>query len=207
MTTPLKYLYVKNEKGKGLVIRRGAVSVLAASACVLVLTDISALNIFGGGGLIDRVGDFVSTLTGFYVAALVAVATFGQGKPEMDEPMLSGKLYVWERGRKCELSRREYLTALFGYLVTLAFLLSLASILVAVASGALPVISASFEFRGYDLSLHGFVSFLCAVLYFSTLFHLVAETSIGLNYLVDKLYRSRPTVTPGSLSPQPNDQD
>lgn len=198
--TPTKYLQLRSEKGSRLAFRRGVVAVLLSFAFVGFLHLFEKINLYGDNGLIDRVGDLVSTLTGFYVAALVAVATFGPGRPEMDGSMVSGKLYVGVGESKQEVSRREYLTALFGYLVTLAFILSLASIVVAVVGGAFNALDGEAKALGFQISYHSILSYGAASLYFSLLFHLIMETSIGLHYLIEKLYRVKPEITPGSLN-------
>lgn len=204
MIAPLKYLRIRSECGRLIALRGVILAVLVALIFMSLLHQVDELNLYGDGGLIDRIGEFISTLTGFYVAALVAVATFSQGSPEMDEGMVSGKLHVKIEGGNEELSRREYLTALFGYLVTLAFALSLTSIIFVVIGGAFDKISGSLQVNGLNFSYHYVVSFATSALYFALLFHLIVETSSGLYYFIDKLYRVKPRIKPGSLKSDPS---
>lgn len=197
--SPLKYLHIRSSTEKKVAARRAYFSMALAFLFVWGLHLFDNMNLYGNGGLIDRVGDFISTLTGFYVAALVAVATFGPGRPEMDGKMVHGKLHFIKDGEKEEISRREYLTALFGYLVALAFALSLTSIVVAVAGGSFSALSDGISPFGYTISYHSILSYTVALVYFSALFHLVGETSIGLHYLIEKLYLVKPGIKKDSI--------
>ncbi|AGT09089.1 hypothetical protein [Paracoccus aminophilus] len=123
-----KYLSLEDEKERSLVARRFVASAAIGILISALLSFCSGWNIFGGSGLVDRIGSLTANLTGFYVAALVAVTTFGQGRPEMESEMPSGKVYLLDRGERVSINRREYVTALFGHLVILAFFVTIVSI-------------------------------------------------------------------------------
>lgn len=88
------------------------------------------INIAGDKGLLDKLNGLIGILVGFFIAALAAVATFD--RPTMDEPMPGEPpiLIIKERGEeyKIKLSRRVFLSQLFGYLSLASFLLYLVGI-------------------------------------------------------------------------------
>lgn len=196
---PLKYLSFKDENGKRIARKRVFLSLFASVILSVVFLQFPKLNVFGVSGLIEKIGSFTSTLTGFYVAALVAVTTFGQGLPEMDGKMPSGRIYYSENGGPVDISRREYLTSLFGYLVLIAFVISILSIAIPLAGSAMALSNKSIVMVGFNIDIVRLSGFLMAIFYFWILGHLVAETSVGLDYLVDKLYRKHPKLVSGTL--------
>lgn len=84
----------------------------------------SKINLSGDRGLLDQANSLIGILVGFFIAALAAVATFD--RPSMDQPMagVPPTLRVIERGVAYEikLSRRIYLSQLFGYLTVASIL-------------------------------------------------------------------------------------
>lgn len=80
------------------------------------------LNISGDRGLLDQANSLVGILVGFFIAALAAVATFD--RPSMDKPMAGTPptLTIVEKKKAYEiqLSRRAYLSQLFGYLTVIS---------------------------------------------------------------------------------------
>lgn len=90
----------------------------------LVLYGPIDINISGERGLLDQINSLVGILVGFFIAALAAVATFD--RPSMDDPMAGTPptLTIVEKKKSYEikLSRRVYLSQLFGYLTVVSIL-------------------------------------------------------------------------------------
>jgi hypothetical protein len=82
------------------------------------------LNMAGERGVLDQLNGLLGILVGFFIAALAAVATFD--RPSMDDPMpgISPTMAVKEKGvsYKVSLSRRIFLSQLFGYLTVASLL-------------------------------------------------------------------------------------
>lgn len=145
------------------------------------LADAKKLDMLG------RSSDLLSILTGFFVAALAAVATFGN--PDMDEPMAGSEPVTLTdiSGNPDALSRRRFLSYLFGYL-------ALGSI-IAYALGF-----AFYAIQNYVIAVHApawtnvsFVAFW--MLYALLLGNLLSNALLGLFYLTDRIHRPNRVVT------------
>ncbi|MBB6465578.1 hypothetical protein HNQ96_001436 [Aminobacter lissarensis] len=148
--------------------------------------------------ILGRSSDLLSILIGFFVAALAAVATFGgEG---MDEPMAGAEpvTLLNQAGNADELSRRRFLSYLFGYL-------ALASIFIYLLG---------FTFYGAQTYLisamvpawanFSFVAFW--MIYALLLGNLLSNTLLGLFYLTDRIHRPNRVVTfKGKANPKSND--
>lgn len=111
-------------------------AVLAALITAILLWGPVDLNVSGDKGLLDKLNGLIGILVGFFIAALAAVATFD--RPGMDEvmPGEAPKLMVVERGARYEiaLSRRIFLSMLFGYLSLVSFFVYVAGVVIQLAS-------------------------------------------------------------------------
>lgn len=80
-------------------------------------------KVLGEKSLTQYVLTFISTLPGFYIAALAAVATFN--RPTLDEimppPAPTMKLRTGLLSENVELTMRMFLSLMFAYLTTLSF--------------------------------------------------------------------------------------
>ncbi|MGQ2906769.1 MAG: hypothetical protein ACT6QU_02330 [Aliihoeflea sp.] len=182
---PLRYLALKNEARQRLIWRDAIPVVLLATALSLPFW-LSPANFFGPSGFVDRFGAFAGVLTGFYIAALVGVASFSGALQGLDEVMQFGQVFVREDGEDRALTRREYVTAMFGYLSLLALSLSFSAILMVVSAD---VIRAWVPLWVGDISLS---IFLVATS------HMVVTTFHGLYYFIDRLYDAPATIPPKS---------
>ena len=74
LTYPLSYLSLKDEGGNRLFRRNwlALMTVVVILSAPFILFD---ANYFGDKGFLDRFGSFAAVLTGFYIAALVGVAS------------------------------------------------------------------------------------------------------------------------------------
>ena len=180
---PLRYFRLQNAEKKS--IDWIATMVLtAAIACPFVLIPGSVF--FKNGGFLDKIITLTSALTGFYVAALVAAATFSH--PDLDKTITAGPIALITKdadGTKVSeaLTRREFVCTIFGYLAFLALVMSVLS------SIAIGMSDADF-FKAHSNDSFVWYGSRIGVILFSVMAgHLVVATSLGLYYLMDRLYR------------------
>ncbi|NEW92995.1 hypothetical protein [Rhodopseudomonas sp. BR0M22] len=140
-----------------------------------------------GLNIVEKISSFLGVLTGFYIAALAAVATFG--KAEMDDPMPGEPGVRLEHRVNTEiymekLSRRRFLSFLFGYmaLVTLALYVL----------GYVYMVLDKYALSGTSLHVPVFVAFW--IVYSFSLANVLANTLLGLFYLTDRIHRPNRTV-------------
>ena len=120
LLAPLDYLRIKHDaKRKYDWYIPGVLTIIAVAGFFFLPIR---PTVFGSSGLVDRLGQLVQILPGFYIAALAAILTFN--KADMDDPMLEvpPKLSIVYRGTPfiLELTRRRFLSAMFGYLTFLS---------------------------------------------------------------------------------------
>ena len=193
-TFPLRYLRLVNEKRQLLVLRDiwGVVSLAAILSVPFIFTD---ANYFSAGGFLDKFGSFAGVLTGFYVAGLLAVATFASSSSGMNdvikdgpiiEPIKSEKGGV-EQSEDRRLSRRQYVCVLFGYLAFVSLIIALVAIILSSASTS---ISSKLSDVAGD---HTVFLLSCATLFVINMIisNMVATTCHGLYYLIEKLYETK----------------
>lgn len=163
---------------------------------------VPSANLFHKDGFVEKVGSFSSVLTGFYVAGLLAVATFSTVLGDVDKKIERGAVVLRSKDKESpdhHLTRREYVCQMFGYLATLSMAISLLSILLVVLTQSIresPIVAFDYVFNKtlIRIIVGGLYSLMAA--------HLVVTTSIGLYYFVDRLYtkeakiKSKPSTNP-----------
>jgi hypothetical protein len=179
---PLRYFRLKNsEKLKIDLFATLGFGVLIALPFLLVPNA----PFFRNGGLLDKLLVLSSALTGFYVAALVAAATFSH--PDLDKTITVGPVALIGRdadGKKVSeaLSRREFACMIFGYLAFLALVFSITAAIAVSFSEAAGSVRWVGEYAVYLRAAF--------ILVFSMMIaNLFVVTSLGLYYLMDRLYR------------------
>jgi hypothetical protein len=177
---PLKYLLIRHpEKIKFDLVFP------IVFACLFLLPTFSPefrQSAITNMDLLGRSSDLLSILTGFFVAALAAVATFGG--EEMNETMPGTSPVTLRDPYRSEpetLSRRRFLSFLFGYLAFLSLTLYLAGF---VYYGLHTYVIMKYE---PDWAVKSFVVFWG--LYGIALGNLLANTLLGLFYLTDRIHR------------------
>jgi len=98
----------------------------------------------GANGAIASALTLVSTLPGFYFAGLAAVATFGSQEMDREMPDPAPKIKILTRGQLVEskLTKRQFLSYLFSYLVLISFVLCVALMALDACEGTIHFISA-----------------------------------------------------------------
>jgi hypothetical protein len=145
--------------------------------------------------IVAKISSFLGVLTGFYIAALAAVATFG--KAEMDDPMPGEPGGRLEHRVNAEtyferLSRRRFLSFLFGYMAFLTLSLYVIGFVYIVLDKY--ALAASPTYR-----LVIFVGFW--IFYAFALANILSNTLLGLFYLTDRIHRPNRTLNAQGSKP------
>ncbi|WP_419830624.1 hypothetical protein [Methylobacterium sp.] len=167
---------------------------IIASVVTGLYTLLPEAPFFDPNGFLDKLLTLTSCLTGFYVAALVAAATFTH--PDLDKTITAGAIALVGRdsdGNKIReaLSRREFACYVFGYLAYLCLIFSV------LCAGAISIsqtnitITTGWREPIYHFCVSNFsvIRSVLIFLYSSMAAHLLVATSLGLYYLMDRLYR------------------
>lgn len=136
--------------------------------------------------IVGKISNFLGVLTGFYIAALAAVATFGNS--EMDVPMPGEPGVRLEHRVNAEtyferLTRRRFLSFLFGYMAFITLALYVAGFVYMVLDKYL--ITNAFK---------GFAFLLFWLAYSFALANVLSNTLLGLFYLTDRIHRTSRTL-------------
>ncbi|KQY78656.1 hypothetical protein ASD52_02075 [Ensifer sp. Root142] len=193
LSYPLGYLRLTDEHGRKL-FRRNALTVVLLTALISAPFIFAEANFFGDKGFLDRIGSFSAVLTGFYIAALVGVASFSSSIGDLDEVIVVGPIKrIATDGRSEDLTRRQYVCSLFGYLSFVSLIISIGSILLIVAAAAdgklisrvseIPV-AGPYVVSSLEM-LHAALIIVCSLI----IAHLFVTTCHGLYYLIDRLYQ------------------
>lgn len=214
LSYPMRYVTLRNEAG-GKLYKRDAAFVIVMAALLTSPFVVLDGNFFGAGGLLDRVGTFASVLTGFYIAALVGVASLSPTVGDLDKVITQGPIYAPPRegGEPEELTRRQYVCSLFGYLAFVSLFLSISAIVAVVCSGVVTA-GTAVKVQGLVTSWTGYgASFIPTVfelmrtaliiVYTLIISHIIATTCHGLYYYIDRIYAKEPTM--GSKTVDPDD--
>lgn len=200
LTYPLSYLSLKDEQGRKLYKR----NIAALIFIVLIISAPFVLfnaNYFGDKGFLDRFGSFSAVLTGFYIAALVGVASFASMVGDLDEEISVGKIIRPSTKAEPEeaLTRRQYVCSMFGYLAFVSLFLSVTAILLIVAVtpvvNGLKLIDSGIDgecIKKIELISRAFI----IVLFNVALVHMLLTTCHGLYYLIDRLYAKKAKILP-----------
>lgn len=134
--------------------------------------------------VIGKISNFLGVLTGFFIAALAAVATFG--KQEMDDPMPGEPPVRLEHKVNTEtyfenLSRRRFLSFLFGYMAFLTLALYVLGYAYLIADKYL-ITDVIPQWRSAIFGTFWLV-------YAFALANLLSNTLLGLFYLTDRIHR------------------
>ncbi len=192
---PLRYFALINSEKRHLDLWP---TLLLTAVLATPFIAIPGASFFQSGGFLDKLLVLTSALTGFYVAALVAAATFPRG--DLDKPITLGAISLPMKidGEKvvANLTRREFACTIFGYLAFSAMMISIfGGLFVALgpvstkAVRSLPWVGHLMTGYRYEALRGVFVVAFCVAIS-----HLAVVTSLGLYYLMDRLNRRDPEV-------------
>lgn len=205
LTYPLGYLRLKDAEGRYLY-RRNLLALVVLTALVSAPFIIANANFFGDKGFLDRIGSFSAVLTGFYIAALVGIASFSTAIGDLDDEIVVGPISRVANGEHENLTRRQYVCALFGYLSFVSLIISLGSILLIVLGGARTDVLMLFrEFpriAEFARTATGLIRDAVVIICSLVVSHMFVTTCHGLYYMIDRLYhkeaemQKKPSGTP-----------
>jgi hypothetical protein len=170
---------------------------LAALFSIPVLSRDFRVDVMGGKiQVFENVGSFLGILTGFFIAALAAVATFG--KTQMDSPMPGDNPMRLEHRVNQEryfenLSRRRFLSFLFGYLAWMTLILCIVGYCYFIADRYYFSWAVSDELR------HGMFRFVW-IIYMLGIGNILSNTLLGLYYLTDRIHRPDKVIRQGTAT-------
>jgi len=145
-----------------------------------------SVDIVGSNGMVSIFTNLLQILTGFYIASLTAVATFD--RPSMDKVMLGNppKLRIKYRGQDTIelLTRRRFLSFLFGYLSLLSFILYFL--------GAFSTLLIPHIIILLPQPIFPYIKFFCVLIYLFLVSNLLTTTLLGFYYMTEKIHRKEP---------------
>ncbi|MEY9590990.1 hypothetical protein ABIA06_003281 [Bradyrhizobium yuanmingense] len=204
---PLRYFSLVNDEKRHIDLWP---TIVLAAIIAAPFIFLDGLPFFHKDGFLDKILTLTSALTGFYVAALVAAATFTH--PDLDKVFKAGPVALISRdadGTKIaeHLTRREFVCIIFGYLAFSSFILSVFAAFIIAVSNYDHAAVARWHIVGPLLG--GDYLYVTRSLFISAftlaIAHLIIVTSLGLYYLMDRLYRrDREIVTPKTNVPPPH---
>lgn len=192
---PLRYFALHNRE-------KSRIDIWATLFMAVLLTTpyltIPSANYFGGGGFLDKIIPLSSALTAFYIAALVAVATFSH--PDLDKEITLGAIYIVEKDEvgnstKDFLTRRQFACVIFGYLSFLSMIISVgAAVAVTIGTVTLQDLSLKISDTQIDLPL-GMIGNVFWVSAFNlAIGHMMIVTALGLYYLMERIQDREPKI-------------
>lgn len=202
---PLKYFALHNKQKSRIDLWP---TLILAALISLPYIIFPGSNYFYNDGLLDKIIPLSSALTAFYVAALVAVATFSH--PDLDKVITLGSIYFIEkdeRGKeeKDYLTRRQFACIIFGYLAFVSMILSvLAAIVVTTSGQSLPNLTFAIGGSTHDIPSAIAVNWAGIVFFSLLIAHMMVVTGLGLYYLMERIHAREPVVlTKKRSSPTP----
>jgi len=193
---PLKYFALFNRE-KFVIDACGAI--LLGVLIFLPFYLVEGASFFRSGGLLDRIGGLTATLTGFYVAALVAAATFAHA--DLDKEMEDGAVYRWVQDGegtafKERLTRRELACEIFGYLSFASLLFAVTAAIAVPIANAHPGVPdwATGQASEVLIAARPWVRWIAMGIASLVLGHILTVTGLGVYYLTERLHYQTPTV-------------
>lgn len=170
--SPLRYLKIKHGEKR---VFDYILPIVCSLLFIIVNSNLEhPMRFLGNSSIVNLVNGILQILSGFYIASLAAVATFS--RPEIDQvmsgtpPKLGGK----------NLTRRLFLTHLFGYL---AFMSIFLYFLGGLAQLSLPNITSLINSDYYI-----YFKLLLSFIYLTFLFNIIFVTLLGLFFLIDRIH-------------------
>lgn len=133
------------------------------------------LPFLGEGSIVSVVNGILQMLSGFYIASLAAIATFN--RPEIDEVMLNAPTLNNE-----PVTRRLFLTHLFGYLAFTSILTYFVGGFAQIAETNITLLQA---YSFYDV-----ISCVSMFAYAFVIFNIIFVTLLGLFFMIDRIHRN-----------------
>ncbi|MDZ4112518.1 MAG: hypothetical protein U1E18_23375 [Brevundimonas sp.] len=180
LTHSFSYLFIRHPaKWRYDFLYPGIIALLLVT---MIVVAGSSLNISGERGVLDQINGLLGILVGFFIAALAAVATFD--RPSMDDPMpgIAPIMKIKEKGvfYDIPLSRRIFLSQLFGYLTVAS--------LIVFAMGAIGQLSASAAESSLVPVAYETARLIFVFAYSFGLANVIVNTLLGVFYLSFRIH-------------------
>lgn len=179
LLTPLNYLRINHSQKRLIDIVLPIVFSLLI--CITFYFLPKPVTILGQNGLISSLSGFLQVLAGFFIAALGAIATFPN--KNIDEPTDGIPLEL--NGRI--LTRRQFLSYMFGFLAFTGFVLVLLGEIVLSAE-----LNIAYFLSDFDEGVVLWLKLLFLFIYFTAFNSLLFTTLFGLHYLTEKIHEQKP---------------
>lgn len=204
----LTYARLRREDGVRIIRSETIISFTIALVFSTFWHQVGMPQSFCKDGLVDGLGSITSVLAGFYVAGLVAIATFFRENSSLDDIIEVGPA-ILRRGEEGEeyFTRRQYVCSIFGFLVALSFFLSCSSVVLRASAPSVAAMLNEVYFvildNNIDVSrvLEGVI--VCFWVFFFV-WQLIL-TFRGLYYLMDRIYDVKPVLGKPPSPPQVRD--
>jgi len=177
---PLSYLRLQYKRSLLIQI---VVPALVSIGIFSLVWPLEIIEIRGDNGLVQAVNYLIAFTIGFFIAALAAISSLSD--PRLDEPTsgfpVRAKIVEKKKVYWPILSRRQYLTRLFGYLAYISVVLYISGTFSQLIDKNWPSYNQpyiSIGFSALAIYLFGFSS-------------LIINMFIGIYYFSDKIHRPR----------------
>lgn len=164
------------------------ISVLSTALYIAVPQKLSLL---GSDGFSNQILSIIATLPGFYFAGLAAVATLGNADMDKVMPDPAPTIQVLVKGVYIsnELTRRQYLSYLFSYLVFVSFLSCIIILFANLSSPSLEHIRSCMALMKYG-SFAASLTEIFVVFVMSLMLSAMGVTTLqGLFFLTEKMHQ------------------
>ncbi|WP_338591360.1 hypothetical protein VXM60_02265 [Shewanella khirikhana] len=175
---PLHYIAISHHEKRWFDLYIPAL--LSALICLILYFLPTPVVLVGKDSLIAVVNGILQILSGFYIASMAAVATFN--KEGMDEVMNGHPPTI--KGEA--LTRRSFLTYLFGYLAFMSILMYFVGGFLQLAGKSITQIS---------LDLPEIIKYLLVWLYMLAISNILTTTVLGMHFLIDRVHRGKSRFT------------
>ncbi|HEE0139754.1 TPA: hypothetical protein R8G72_000830 [Citrobacter youngae] len=175
--TPIDYIRIKHPEKRVFDIFIPVI--ISTLITTLIFCLDRPISIISKDGLISVINGILQILSGFYIASMAAVATFQ--KPGMDSvmdgtpPTLKGK----------DLTRRKFLTYLFGYL-------AFASIIMYLIGGGIQLMSPTLSHTQWIKVPWVKITFVGIYLFIIS--NIICTTILGMYFMIDKMHDEKPKL-------------
>lgn len=187
LLTPLNYLRAKNAHKFAWDWTIPAIVAILGVACLLLLPR--PIVVLGDRGLIYWVNELLQVLIGFYIAALAAIASFDRTSLDQQIEGEGVTLKVIRDGGPIDrsLTRRAFLSLMFGYLALVAITLYCTGLVVSLLDTNIKLIQPGVLF---------YLRLLFVFCYGFLFAQMLSITLVALFYLSDRIHRQTPTPLP-----------
>ena len=185
ISAPLSYLKIKQPQKKWFdYVLPLILSVSISVAIIIFDLTFKDIELFSEKGIVNIINGLTQILPGFYLTSMAAVATFPN--KYMDNIMYG----IPPKINGNDLTRREFLISLFGYLCFVCIILYL--------YGSLSIYF--YDFFSFNIIYSKLMKFLFCLIYFYILFNMLLTTSLGLYFLIFKINKDLPKLEIESLT-------